>query len=219
MKRNEYGNLIIETGDLIWDAGMASPGFIDGNTKDAPPFGGVGVASVELEPFGKSKIPMVTLNRPVSYVGGALDTNKVSFDMRDAEGRVRGPLPPERLDIMLRMAGNRSLPPLAGTYPVLSRMVYAKMMSADPQWGWVRVFRDLVEKRRRRKPIKQGLSEVSPEKKEDDAYIRFREALFWEILATEAATRGVPWTAAVDAARSKLDRTLRGSDSTLQAWV
>jgi len=219
MRRTDYGTLILEDGDLVWDAEMDSAGFLDGSTKQSPPFGGVGVVSVKVVPFGRERMVMVTLERPVSSLGGPLSSNTVSFNMEGAERRIRLPLSPEHLDIALRMVANRALPPLKGTFPIVSKMVYAKMMTADPTWGWIRVLRDMVERRRRRKPAKQGLQDVAADTKETESYIRFREALFWEILATEAASRGVPWTAAVDAARTKLDRTLRGSDSTLHAWV
>jgi len=220
MRRDEFDRLILDEGDLVWSPMMASPGFLDASTKQAPPFGGVGVVGLSVVTIDGDRMVRVTMTRPVSSQGGPLSDEKVSFFEYQAEDQgLRGPLTPQEIDIALRMVANRGLPPLPGTFPVVSKMVYAKMMSADPKWGWVRVLRDLTERRRKRRPLDRRLDTVTALKKEEESYIRLREALFWEVLASEAARLGVPWTAAVDSARAKLAASLQGSSFSPNAWM
>jgi hypothetical protein len=220
MRRDDFGRLILDEGDLVWSPLMASPGFLDASTKQAPPFGGVGVVGLSVVTIDGERMVRVTLSRPVSSQEGALNDEKVSFFEYQAEDQgLRGALTPQEVDIALRMVANRTLPPLSGTFPVISKMVYAKMMAADPKWGWVRVLRDLAEKKRRRKPLDRRLDTVTAFKKEEDAFIRFREALFWEIVASEAARMGGPWTSAIESARAKLSAALQGNAFSPQVWM
>ena len=192
----------VQDGDLVWH-----------------PESGMGVVFLELRldpEYGNYVV--VKIARPARFDGRAMKVEKSTvFPLdRSYERPHRGSLPAPHLDIALRMIANRDTPPSAGAPFIRRKYVYPRILAEQPFWGEIRVLHDLTERRRRKKKSTDSY-ETGVDGDSDD-WRKYRDNLFWELIAAEVARTGSPWVEALPEARRMLTEAVQGNPIGFPTW-